>query len=386
MLVLVGSLLLSTRWRVKALAALLIPGLLALIPRPGLPPGIAVVAQSQSLYGLVEVIEDTNRGVRFLRADHSIIGAQGIIDRAPSFAFIYLLETVRFLRPGAKSLLEVGLGIGSLPMGLARYGIEADVVEIDPAVVRLAQSHFGFSTRGTIFVEDARTFLGRTNRRYDLIVHDTFTGGTTPEHLLSLEVVRRTHELLRSNGVLVLNFAGYSAGAQAEASWAVARTLGAVFANVRIFRDDAPVNPSVDPANLVYFASDGPLRFEIPADDAAFEDPWRREDPPVVQRVGGDQSRAPRGPGHRRAQSTCPPPASHRGGSLRGYEPTASSRSLDPLTTSGRRWWVRHRQMHGGDRIATTRRSLEDDLARLRDQHLAVGVARTMPGRSARFW
>lgn len=82
-------------------------------------------------------------------------------------------------------------------------------------------------------------------------------------------------ELLRSNGVLVLNFAGYSAGAQAEASGAAARTLGAVFANVRIFWDDAPVNPSANPANLVYFASDGPLRLEIPA-DAPFEDPWCR--------------------------------------------------------------------------------------------------------------
>src|SRR6478735_597232 len=49
--------------------------------------------------------------------------------------------------------------------------ITADVVEIDPAVVRFAQQNFGFSTAGEIHVEDARTFVARTDRRYDLIVH-----------------------------------------------------------------------------------------------------------------------------------------------------------------------------------------------------------------------
>src|SRR4051812_6450220 len=48
------------------------------------------------------------------------------------------------------------------PSALKAYGIRADVVEIDPEVVRMAKEYFGFSTQGTIHVEDARTYLRRT--------------------------------------------------------------------------------------------------------------------------------------------------------------------------------------------------------------------------------
>jgi hypothetical protein len=138
-------------------------------------------------------------------------------------------------------------------------------VEIDPAVARLAREYFSFSTQGDVFVEDARTFLRLTGRRYDLIVHDTFTGGTTPEHLLSLEVVQRIHQLLNPGGVLALNFVGYQTGPAAEASWAVARTVRAVFPNMRVFRDSAPDDEPAEPANLIFFASDGVLEFTVPA-------------------------------------------------------------------------------------------------------------------------
>jgi len=160
-------------------------------------------------------------------------------------------------------MLEIGLGIGSLPLILDREGIKADVVEIDPAVVRFAERYFGFAVRGAVHVEDARTYLARTEQRYDLIVHDTFTGGTTPDHLLSIEVVRRIHDLLRPGGVLVLNFVGYQDGPHAAASQAVARTIRAAFPVVRVFRDSAPEEGPGEPSNLIFFASDGPLEFTI---------------------------------------------------------------------------------------------------------------------------
>jgi SAM-dependent methyltransferase len=270
LLVVVGSLMLARHARSGALALIVVPALTTLAPKPALPAGITILDRAQSLYGLVEVIDDVNRDVRLLRADHSIIGAQFRHDRSPAFAFIHLLEAARFLRPNMKDMLEVGLGVGSLPSALARDGIRSDVVEIDPAVVLFAERYFGFATQGEIHVEDARTYLARTERRYDLVVHDTFTGGTTPEHLLSLEVLQRIHALLRPNGVLVLNFAGYADGPYSDVSRMVARTVHAQFPNVRVFRDSPADAEQGQPGNLVFFASDGPLDFTIPA-TARFE-------------------------------------------------------------------------------------------------------------------
>lgn len=270
-LILLGAGALVRRGRRAALVLVFVPALASAVPKLSLPSGIQVLARSQSLLGLVEVIDDTNRDARFLRADHSIIGVEFTRDHSPGFAFIHLLESIRFLRPEAKNLLEIGLGIGSLPAILGRRGIDADVVEIDPAVVRFAQQYFGFSTKGQIYVEDARTFIRRTEQRYDLIVHDTFIGGTTPEHLLSIEVMKRISELLSPGGVLALNFAGYQEGPNAEATWAVARTVRAVFPKVRIFGDGPAAEQPGEPRNLVFFASQGDLDFRIPK-DASFDD------------------------------------------------------------------------------------------------------------------
>jgi spermidine synthase len=114
-----------------------------------------------------------------------------------------------------------------------------------------------------VYTEDARAFLQRTAARYDLVVHDTFTGGATPEHLLSLEVLQRVHSVLRPGGVLALNFVGYYDGPPAEASFAVTRTLRAAFRYVSAYRDSTP--DATEPVgNILFFASDSPIDFIIP--------------------------------------------------------------------------------------------------------------------------
>lgn len=264
LLIVLGSTLLVTRGKSRAPLALLLPIAASLVPRAPLPRGIKVLDRTQSPYGLIEVIEAPDRGVRVLRAEHSLIGAQFIEDHSPAFTFIHLLEALRFLRPAAKDMLIVGLGIGSLPSSLSRFGIRSDVVEIDPAVVEFAEKYFGFRPTGDVYVEDARAFLRTPRRQYDFLVHDTFTGGATPDHLLSLEVVNDIRKALKADGVLALNFVGYQHGPHVEASWLIARTLRAAFKNVRIFRDRPQETKPDIAVNLVFVASDGALSFDIP--------------------------------------------------------------------------------------------------------------------------
>jgi len=265
LLILLGAASLAWRKQPAAFLGMLLPVIGASASDRPLPNGFSILDRSQSIYGLVEVIEDKNRAVRFLRSDHSIIGAQFQSDGSPAFAFVHVLEAVRFLRPQARDALQIGLGIGSLPRALSSHGIRFDTVEIDPAVARFANQYFGFRANGDVHEEDARTYIRHTQRRYDIVVHDTFTGGTTPEHLLSLEVLQRISALLRPSGVLALNFIGYHEGAHAEASFAVARTMRAVFAHVRVFRDAPLTEEPENPGNLLFFASNDELQFDIPA-------------------------------------------------------------------------------------------------------------------------
>ena len=270
-LIVLGAVLLGRRRRAAAAAAIILPLLAALSPPPALPADLRIVARERSLYGVVEVIDETSRQVRYLRSDHSIIGAHWLRDGSAAFAFLHALEVLPFVRPDGKDLLVIGLGSGALPTALAKLGIRADVVEIDPAVARFAERYFGFVPTGATHTEDARTFLRHATGTYDFIVHDTFTGGAAPEHLLSLEVVRQLRRLLRPGGVLALDMVGFQRGAHAAATWAVARTLRAEFPIVRAFRDSPLERRPDQTTNIIFLASDQPLDLEIPR-NARFND------------------------------------------------------------------------------------------------------------------
>ncbi len=249
--------------RLLGAAALSLPALGWAEPVHALPANVRVLARTQSLYGELQVIEDTAREVRYLRTDHSLMGAMLVPGGESAFLYPYVLAALPRARPRARTALQIGLGAGLIPNALAARGLRCDSVELDGEVVRLAREHFGFAPNGEVFVEDARTFLRRTDRRYDLVVHDTFTGGCTPAHLLSIEVMERIRALLEADGILALNMVGCARGPKARASQTVARTLRAVFPVVRCFADRLLEDPENEVTNLVFFASDSAIEFDF---------------------------------------------------------------------------------------------------------------------------
>lgn len=258
LLMLVGALISLRNRAVLAGAALLLPFAPSALSDAQLPPGFAVLAQAQSAYGLVQVIDDYARNVRLLRSDHSIIGAAYTNSSESPFEYIDILESVRCIRPEATQVLQLGLGTGTLATALRRHQSKVDVIEIDPNVVRFAADYFAFSGARDVVVDDARTWLRTSRQKYDVVIHDTFTGGATPENLLSLEALTSVRLVLRPGGLLAMNFVGYTAGANAAATWAVARTVAATFKYVRLYRDDSSERGI---ANVIFFASDTPLEF-----------------------------------------------------------------------------------------------------------------------------
>ena len=116
------------------------------------------------------------------------------------------------LKPEPKSILIAGLGGGSLPMTLAALYPEAeiDIIEIDQAVVNVAEEYFGFeeSDNVRVVVNDARVFVKRAGlleTRYDFVILDAFTGDYIPEHLLTSEFLGEVLDIMAPDAVLVAN-------------------------------------------------------------------------------------------------------------------------------------------------------------------------------------
>ncbi|MBK8012184.1 MAG: fused MFS/spermidine synthase [Deltaproteobacteria bacterium] len=267
----------SSRTRPWVLTCLFIPWLVSrLAPTPNQEPipGVRVLESATSIYGHLEVIEDSRRRedvLRLLRADQSFLGGIWLPQREPAFGFIHLLEAIRLARPAGNRMLLVGLGTGSLVASLKHSKIETDVVEIDPHVVRLATRYFDFEPTGTVYTEDARTFLKDISSRhnqghvydydYDYIVHDTFTGGSMPAHMLTRELFDTIRARLRPHGLFALNVVGAETGPFSAHVKAIAATLRSVFEEVRVFRDGSSAEDT-PLTNLVFFAASEPIVFE----------------------------------------------------------------------------------------------------------------------------
>jgi spermidine synthase len=123
-----------------------------------------------------------------------------------------MMMSALFVNPEPTSILIIGLGGGTLPRALAQVVPSAtiDVVEIDPAVVRVARRFFAFTPNDRMKVAevDGRVFVKRAlreGRRYDIVMLDAFDHEYIPEHLLTREFLAEVAGLLTPNGLLVAN-------------------------------------------------------------------------------------------------------------------------------------------------------------------------------------
>lgn len=240
---------------------------LALLPGGELPAvtmadgtRASVVHSQDSAYGTIRVVDYRFGDVhhREMIIDGLVQGGIDLASRRSVYEYPYLLQWLPLaLRPDARSGLVIGLGAGVVPTALQALGVATDVVDIDPAVVDVARRWFGFDPRGEVHVDDARYFLARAGRRYDIVVLDVFNGDTTPGHLLSVEALRLARSRLSDGGVLATNLVG-GVGANATMTAAVVATLRAVFTTVEVHPVFEPRRAD-DAGNLVIVAHDGPV-------------------------------------------------------------------------------------------------------------------------------
>jgi spermidine synthase len=202
-----------TAWRLRRGWAC-VPGLL-LVASLAAAAGQRLIHSEKSLYREVFVYEDGNtRCLCFTR--QCAIGRQTCIDlKQPNrlvFEYTQLMLGALYLNPEPHSILIIGLGGGTLPRTLERLLPDADidVVEIDPAVVGVAQQYFGLRPDEHIHltVQDGRAYVRqalRGSKRYDLIMLDAYEHQYIPEHMLTREFLGEVRSLLQPGGIVAAN-------------------------------------------------------------------------------------------------------------------------------------------------------------------------------------
>lgn len=173
-----------------------------------------VLHTERSLYRNITVYESDDE--RCMRFSKQITERQTCISlKDPNylvFNYTKMMLGALYLQPEPDKILIIGLGGGTLPSTLSRILPKAKIntVEIDPAVVRVAQKYFNFRMTSTNNVSegDGRVFVKRAIKKgikYDLIMLDAFDHDYIPEHLLTQEFLREVKKIMTPGGVLTAN-------------------------------------------------------------------------------------------------------------------------------------------------------------------------------------
>jgi spermidine synthase len=139
-------------------------------------------------------------------------------------------------------------------------GSTVDVIEIDPAVIAVAQDRLGLSatTRIRSFNNDARMFLTEWTdpKQYDFIYGDAFNDLSIPYHLTTVEFIRIIAGRLKPDGIYLTNIIDKFEGG--EFLKAETNALRSVFPHVYIFGRGEAFLP-FDRNTYVLMASRQPL-------------------------------------------------------------------------------------------------------------------------------
>jgi len=110
-----------------------------------------------------------------------------------------------------------------------------DVVEINPAVVPVAQKYFDLDPKEfRLFIADGRQFLNTSSERYDAVILDAFNGDSSPSHLMTHEAFAAISRALNPDGVLVMNSFADLDPSDDYAAASLEKTLRSVFPSLRV--------------------------------------------------------------------------------------------------------------------------------------------------------
>ncbi len=206
--------------------------------------GWVEVFRGNSSFGQIQVIDSKNDDRRYYLNDFL---TQNTYDREKKRSlslFSYGLHGLgRVYTERIDSALCIGVGVGIVPMNLVAEGAKVDAVEINPAIIPVAEKFFDFDrAKMNLAFGDGRQFLHRTTNRYDVVVLDAFLGDSSPSHLMTREAFSEMRAVMRPGGVLVINcFGDLSPGRDFFAS-SLEKTLKAVFQDVRLHQRAAGGN------------------------------------------------------------------------------------------------------------------------------------------------
>jgi spermidine synthase len=174
---------------------------------------------TESAYNIIMVTE--NDGDRFLSLNKLFFYHAKSLDPETKLSGEYFDQFLTAqLFSDAKTTLILGNAVGTSMMQTRHFfDTRIDGVEIDPVITEVGKEYFELvlDDKTRIFHEDARTYLVKSQEKYDTIYIDVYAGSPyVPFHLTTLEFFELVRSALNENGVMAINLPPYARATELE--------------------------------------------------------------------------------------------------------------------------------------------------------------------------
>lgn len=229
-LVLLIALLVATSWAIssreyvleRSVITVALIGLAALGLAPRLSAALLADIDTPTARYVVSEVTGGEEPFRVLITGPGAWQSGAFADGSNRLVFWYTRAIADVVRQAPKrdNILILGGGALSMPRYFADTYPEAHitVIEIDPELRGIAKEHFFYKARPNIEIinQDARAFLNKNDKKYDVVIVDAFSDRTVPLSLTTKEYVHSLARATRPGSVVAVNIIASSTDACGE--------------------------------------------------------------------------------------------------------------------------------------------------------------------------
>lgn len=210
---------------------------------------------------IIDSQDENGKDIRTLKINNEFSSAIYLNSYDLVYGYTKFYDLAEYFTPKIENTLMIGGAAYSYPKYfLEKYkDAKIDVIEIDSELTEIAKKYFGLESnpRLTTYHEDGRTFLNRSNKKYDVIYGDAFSSVyTVPFQLTTQEAVKQMYNKLTDEGVLIVNVISSLQGDTSKFFHAQLKTYKSIFEHVEVFPVSSHEGSRVQNIILVAYRSD----------------------------------------------------------------------------------------------------------------------------------
>ena len=208
------------------------------------------VYSTESQYNIIKVLKENNELFLYLNNFFGYHSKSLNNQKLSESYYDYFLITPALAN--GKEVLILGNGAGTCMTQLSYfYNLHIDGIEIDPVLTKVGSDILNLipdKNEATIIHKDARYYLNKIDKLYDIIIIDLYAGSPyIPFHLTTIEFFKLVNKHLKSNGVIAINFPEYALNTDLETYYinTIDKAFPSIFISdhvIYIFKENKDLN------------------------------------------------------------------------------------------------------------------------------------------------